>query len=160
HIPPQQSTLFTYTTLFRSGSGKEQNMTISGSTKMSDDEIKQKVDEAERFAEEDKKRKEAIEAKNNAESIIYQTEKTIADLGDKVTQDEKAPVEEKIEELKKALESDNIEDIKTKTDDLTQSLYKMSEKLYSQPGEAAGSENADDDVVDADYEVVDEEEDK
>lgn len=142
------------------GSGKEQNMTISGSTKMSDDEIKQKVDEAERFAEEDKKRKEAIEAKNNAESIIYQTEKTIADLGDKVTQDEKAPVEEKIEELKKALESDNIEDIKTKTDDLTQSLYKMSEKLYSQPGEAAGSENADDDVVDADYEVVDEEEDK
>ena len=142
------------------GSGKEQNMTISGSTKMSDDEIKQKVDEAERFAEEDKKRKEAIEAKNNAESIIYQTEKTIADLGDKVTQDEKTPVEEKIEELKKALESDNIEDIKTKTDDLTQSLYKMSEKLYSQPGEAAGSENADDDVVDADYEVVDEEEDK
>lgn len=142
------------------GSGKEQNMTISGSTKMSDDEIKQKVDEAERFAEEDKKRKEAIEAKNNAESIIYQTEKTIADLGDKVTQDEKAPVEEKIEELKKALESDNIEDIKTKTDDLTQSLYKMSEKLYSQPGEAAGSENANDDVVDADYEVVDEEEDK
>ena len=142
------------------GSGKEQNMTISGSTKMSDDEIKQKVDEAERFAEEDKKRKEAIEAKNNAESIIYQTEKTITDLGDKVTQDEKAPVEEKIEELKKALESDNIEDIKTKTDDLTQSLYKMSEKLYSQPGEAAGSENADDDVVDADYEVVDEEEDK
>lgn len=139
------------------GSGKEQNMTISGSTKMSDDEIKQKVDEAERFAEEDKKRKESIEAKNNAESIIYQTEKTITDLGDKITQEDKAPVEEKIEELKKALESDNIDDIKAKTDDLTQTLYKMSEQLYAQPGEEAG-ENAEDDVVDADYEVVDEDE--
>lgn len=141
------------------GSGKEQNMTITASTKMSDDEIKRKVDEAEKFAEEDKKKKESIEAKNNAESVVYQAEKTMKDLGDKVDESEKSAVNEKIEEVKKALEADNVEDIKQKTEDLTQEVYKMSQKLYEQTGgEEAGGSSAQDDVVDADYEVVDDEE--
>ena len=127
------------------GSGKEQNMTITASTNMSDDEIQRKVDEAEKYAEEDKKKKESIEAKNNAESVIYQAEKTA--------------VNGKIDDLKKALEADNVEDMKQKTEDLTQEVYKMSQKLYEQNG-GDGSENASaqDDVVDADYEVVDDEE--
>lgn len=141
------------------GSGKEQNMTITASTKMSDDEIKRKVDEAEKFAEEDKKKKESIEAKNNAESVVYQAEKTMKDLGDKVDESEKSAVNEKMEEVKKALEADNVEDIKQKTEDLTQEVYKMSQKLYEQTGgEEAGGSSAQDDVVDADYEVVDDEE--
>ncbi|WP_300407996.1 molecular chaperone DnaK [Lagierella sp.] len=142
------------------GSGKEQKMTISSSTKLSDEEIKQKVDDAAKFAEEDKKKKELIESKNNAESVIYQTEKTIKDLGDKVSSDEKSSIESKIKDLKDVLTSDNAEDIKSKTDNLTQELYKMSEKLYAQnQGEQANSNNeSNDDVVDADYEVVDDEE--
>ncbi|MGO4986816.1 molecular chaperone DnaK [Gallicola sp. Sow4_E12] len=141
------------------GSGKEQNMTITASTNMSDDEIQRKVDEAEKYAEEDKKKKESIEAKNNAESVIYQAEKTVKDLGDKVDENEKAAVNGKIDDLKKALEADNVEDMKQKTEDLTQEVYKMSQKLYEQNG-GDGSENASaqDDVVDADYEVVDDEE--
>ena len=141
------------------GSGKEQNMTITASTNMSDDEIQRKVDEAEKYAEEDKKKKESIEAKNNAESVIYQAEKTVKDLGDKVDETEKAAVNGKIDDLKKALEADNVEDMKQKTEDLTQEVYKMSQKLYEQNG-GDGSENASaqDDVVDADYEVVDDEE--
>lgn len=141
------------------GSGKEQNMTISGTTTMTDEEIKRKVDDAERFAEEDKRKKESIEIKNNAESVIYQTEKTMTDLGDKLTEDDKALIEGKIGELKKSLEADNIEEMKTKTEDLTQSLYTLSEKLYAQPDQGDNSEeNKSDDVVDADYEVVDEDE--
>lgn len=141
------------------GSGKEQNMTITASTNMSDDEIQRKVDEAEKYAEEDKKKKESIEAKNNAESVIYQAEKTVKDLGDKVDDSEKSAVNEKIEDLKKALESDNVDEMKQKTEDLTQEVYKMSQKLYEQNGgDDAGNASQQDDVVDADYEVVDDEE--
>lgn len=141
------------------GSGKEQNMTITASTKMSDDEIQRKVDEAEKYAEEDKKKKESIEAKNNAESVIYQAEKTVKDLGDKVDESEKSAINEKIEDLKKALESDNVDEMKQKTEDLTQEVYKMSQKLYEQNGgDDAGNASPQDDVVDADYEVVDDEE--
>ncbi len=142
------------------GSGKEQKMTISSSTKLSDEEIKQKVDDAAKFAEEDKKKKELIESKNNAESVIYQTEKTIKDLGDKVSADEKSSIENKIKDLKDVLTSDNAEDIKSKTEGLTQELYKMSEKLYAQnqDGQGNSSQSSNDDVVDADYEVVDDEE--
>ncbi|WP_099203174.1 molecular chaperone DnaK [Miniphocaeibacter massiliensis] len=144
------------------GSGKEQKMTITSSTKMSEDEIKQKVNEAEKHAEEDKKRKELIENKNNAESVIYQTEKTIKDLGDKVSEDEKNNVTSKIEALKAVINSEDSDDIKNKTEELTQELYKMSEKLYGQNTDQSADTNAnkEEDVVDADYEVVDDDENK
>ncbi|MDO5689914.1 MAG: molecular chaperone DnaK [Tissierellia bacterium] len=146
------------------GSGKEQKITITASTKLSDDEIDKKVKEAERFAEEDKKKKEQIETRNNAESIIYQTEKSLKDLEDKISADEKSAVEEKVADLKAALESDDTEDIKAKTDTVTQEFYKISQKLYENTGqgqeEAQGGANPEEDVVDADYEVVDDEENK
>lgn len=142
------------------GSGKEQKMTISSSTKLSDEEIQQKVDDAAKYAEEDKKKKELIENRNNAESVIYQTEKTMKDLGDKVSAVEKSAIEDKIKELKDTLTSEDAEEIKSKTENLTQELYKMSEKLYAQNADANAGEaqGNNDDVVDADYEVVDEDE--
>lgn len=145
------------------GTGKEQKITITASTNLSDEDIEKKVKEAEKFAEEDKKKKEAIEVRNNADSIVYQTEKTLKELEGKVSDDEKAKVEEKLDELKKALEGDNIEEIKTKTEELTQEFYQISQKMYEQTqgqGPEAGGDagGADDDVVDADYEVVDDEE--
>ncbi|NLJ99530.1 MAG: molecular chaperone DnaK [Tissierellia bacterium] len=145
------------------GTGKEQKITITASTNLSDEDIEKKIKEAEKFAEEDKKKKEAIEVRNNADSIVYQTEKTLKELEGKVSDDEKAKVEEKLDELKKALEGDNIEEIKTKTEELTQEFYQISQKMYEQTqgqGPEAGGDagGADDDVVDADYEVVDDEE--
>lgn len=145
------------------GSGKQQAMTITSSTKMSDEEIKRKVDEASKYAEEDKNKKETIETKNNAESVIYQVEKTIKDLGDKVSESEKSDINSKVEALKSILDSGDNNDIKAKTDDLTQEMYKLSSKLYEntaqQPG-ASQESKKDDDVVDADYEVVDDDENK
>ena len=145
------------------GSGKQQAMTITSSTKMSDDEIKRKVDEASKYAEEDKSKKETIETKNSAESVIYQVEKTIKDLGDKVSENEKSDINSKIEALKSILDSADNKDIKAKTDELTQEMYKLSSKLYEnnaqQPG-ASQEAKKDDDVVDADYEVVDDDENK
>ena len=145
------------------GSGKQQAMTITSSTKMSDDEIKRKVDEASKYAEEDKNKKETIETKNSAESVIYQVEKTIKDLGDKVSENEKSDINSKIEALKSILDSADNKDIKAKTDELTQEMYKLSSKLYEnnaqQPG-ASQEAKKDDDVVDADYEVVDDDENK
>ncbi len=141
------------------GTGKEQKITITASTKLSEDEIKDKVKEAERFAEEDKQKKEKIEVRNNGDSIVYQTEKTLKDLEGKIEADEKAKVEEKLEALKKALEGDDIEDIKTKTEELTNEFHAISQKLYEtaqDQGAQQGQEPQDDDVVDADYEVVDE----
>ncbi|WP_425446121.1 molecular chaperone DnaK [Dethiothermospora halolimnae] len=151
------------------GTGKEQKITITASTNLSDDEIEKKVKEAEKFAEEDKKKKESIEVKNNAESMIYQTEKTLKELEGKVSDDEKAKVQSKLDELKKVYEGDNIEEIKKKTEELTNEFHTLSQKMYQQSAEqgeaTAGNEgnpsgNQDDDVVDADYEVVDDDEDK
>lgn len=145
------------------GSGKQQAMTITSSTKMSDEEIKRKVDEASKYAEEDKNKKETIETKNNAESVIYQVEKTIKELGDKVSESEKSDINSKVEALKSILDSGDNNDIKAKTDELTQEMYKLSSKLYEnttqQPG-ASQESKKDDDVVDADYEVVDDDENK
>lgn len=145
------------------GSGKQQAMTITSSTKMSDEEIKRKVDEASKYAEEDKNKKETIETKNNAESVIYQVEKTIKDLGDKVSESEKSDINSKVEALKSIIDSGDNNDIKAKTDELTQEMYKLSSKLYEnnaqQPG-ASQESKKDDDVVDADYEVVDDDENK
>ena len=152
--------------------GKEANITITASTNLSDAEIDKAVKEAEQFAEEDKKRKEAIEVKNNAEQIVYQTEKTLNELGDKVSAEEKSEIEAKIEEVKKVKDGDDIEAIKKAMEDLTQAFYKISEKLYQQNGGAQGqgfdpnnmgganagtgaANSNDDNVVDADFEVQD-----
>ena len=112
-----------------------------------------------------KKKKEEIEVKNNAESLIYNSEKTLTDLGDKISGEEKAKVETEIDATKKALETNNVETIKEATDKLTKVFYELSEKLYSQAGNAAGAQGANtetatdnaegDNVVDADYEVED-----
>ena len=143
------------------GSGNEQKITITASTKLSEEEINKKVREAEQFAQEDKKKKEAVEIKNNAESLVYQTEKTLKDLEGKLSEDEKSAVNAKLEELKTALTTDNTEDIKAKNDALTQEFYKLSEKLYQNANpQGQGTEQKKDDVVDADYEVVDEDENK
>ena len=143
------------------GSGNEQKITITASTKLSEDEINKKVREAEQFAQEDKKKKEVVETKNNAESLIYQTEKTLKDLEGKISEEEKSSINAKLEDLKSALTTDNVEDIKAKNDALTQEFYKISEKLYQNANpKGQGAEQKKDDVVDADYEVVDEDENK
>ena len=143
------------------GSGNEQKITITASTKLSEDEINKKVREAEQFAQEDKKKKEIVETKNNAESLIYQTEKTLKDLEGKISEEEKSSINAKLEDLKSALTTDNVDDIKAKNDALTQEFYKISEKLYQNANpQGQGAEQKKDDVVDADYEVVDEDENK
>ncbi len=125
------------------GTGKEQHITITSSTNMSEDDIKKAVREAEQYAEEDKKAKESVEAKNNAEHLIYQTEKTMTDLGDKVTDADKAPVNEAIEKLKKSIESANTEDIKADTEALQKAFYPIAEKLYKEnAANAEGAEQA------------------
>ena len=148
------------------GTGKEQKITITASSNLSKDDIDKKVKEAEEFAQQDKKKKENIEVKNNADQMIYQTEKLMKDLEGKISEDEKKDIEAKLADLKKASEGSDYEDMKKKTEDLTQAFYKVSEKLYKQNAEAgaAGAEagaqgseehKGDDDVVDGDYEVVD-----
>jgi molecular chaperone DnaK len=148
------------------GTGKEQKITITASSNLSEDEIKNKVKEAEAFAEEDKKKKEEIEIRNKADSLMYESETALKEVGDKVSPEEKKTVEEKLEALKKALESDEIEAIKTATEEMTNAFHALSQKMYeaaaaqqqaeSQTGESDDSKPNDDDVVDADYEVVDE----
>ena len=160
------------------GTGKVQNITITSSTNLSEDEINQKVKEAEAYAAEDKKRREAIEDRNKAESLVYETEKSLAELDGKISEDEKKQVEDAKEDLKKALEANNPDDIKAKMDTLTEKFGAISAKLYQQAQQAqaqagaqgagpdmgaagagarAGAQSgaADDNVVDADYEVVD-----
>ena len=147
------------------GTGKEQKITISGSTALSDDEIDRMVADAQEHAEEDEARKAEVEARNNADSLIYATEKTVKDLGDKVPADTKTAVEDAIAELRAALDNNApVEEVKAKTEALQQASYKLAEIAYAdaqaaQAGAAnpgANSARADDDVVDADYEVVDE----
>ena len=140
------------------GSGKEQKITITSSSNLSDEEIDRKVKEAEQFAEEDKKKKEGIDAKNNAENLVYQARKTMEDA--KLEGSEKEEMEAEINKLEEAIKADDIDDIKAKTEALTQKIYSMSEAMYKANeanGEAQGG-NADEDVVDADYEVIDDDE--
>lgn len=157
------------------GTGKEQRITISSSNKLSDDEIQAKVKEAEQFAEEDKKRKEEIEVKNQAETLIYETEKNVKDLDENLSEEEKNDINTAKDELKSALESGNIDEIKEKNEKLTEKFHTISSKMYEKaqaagvdPSQAAGmggdsqqdanqSSPAGDNVVDADYEVVDDE---
>lgn len=147
------------------GTGKEQSIAITASTNLSDEEIQKKVREAEQFAEEDKKKKEAIEIRNKADSMVYETEKALKEVGDKISPEDKTKVESALETLKKTLEGDNIEEMKKATEELTNAFHVLSQKMYEQTAqqgaaqgeEAHGDGNADkENVVDADYEVVDE----
>ncbi|MBR3563506.1 MAG: molecular chaperone DnaK [Clostridia bacterium] len=145
------------------GTGNEQNITITASTNLSDSDIDKAVKDAERYAEEDKKRKEEVEVRNNADSIVYQTEKTIKDLGDKISEADKKTLEDKVAEVKKALEGNDTEAIKKAQEELTNASYEVFGKAYStaqneaphQEGQPSGNQKSDDNVVDADYEVVD-----
>ena len=148
------------------GTGKEQNITITSSTSMSKEDVEKAVKEAEKYAEEDKKRREETDARNNADQMIYQSEKSIADLGDKLDATDKGELETKINALKEALKGSSVEDIKAKQEDLQKKFYEVSSKVYSeagaqqapqgepQPG-AQTSGAADDGYVDADYKDVD-----
>ena len=147
--------------------GNEQKVSITASTNLSEDDINQAIKDAEAHAAEDKKRKEEIEVRNNAESLVYNSQKTLDELGDKVSGEEKAKVESEIDSVKKALEGSNIDEIKDATEKLTKVFYELSEKLYSaqagQPGaDAAQGAAADNNgeakegtVYDADYKVED-----
>ncbi len=121
------------------GTGKEQHITITSSTNMSQDDIDRAVKDAEKFAEEDKKLKEAVETKNRAESLIFQSEKTLGELGDKVTEEEKAPVLAAIEKLKETVKGGDTDAIKADTEALEKSFYAISEKLYQQQAGAQGA---------------------
>ncbi len=157
------------------GTGKEQNISITASTNMSKDDIDKAVKEAEQYAEEDKKKREQVDTKNEAENLVFQCEKAVADFGDKVSADEKAAIEAKCADLKAAISADNFDDIKNKKEDLQKAFYDLSAKVYQQanPNGAAGvdpsqfanmggaaqdnnnNDNGNDDgVVDADFTEV------
>ena len=146
------------------GTGKEQKITITASGSLSQEDIDKAIADAEKYAEEDKKQKEAIDARNNAEALVYQTEKSLNELGDKVTDAEKAPVNEQLNVLKEALKGDNIDAIKAAAEELTKRFYAIAEKLYKDAA-PQGAENVQgdagqganfDNVQDADFKVVDE----
>ena len=145
--------------------GKSQQITISGSTALSDDEVDRMVKDAESHAEEDKKHKDEIEVRNQTDSLAYSAEQTLADLGDKVPADQKKEVEDAIAEAKKSLEGTDIDAIKAAGEKLTAASQKLAQIVYSatQDATAAGADASaapsDDDVVDADYEVVDDDKD-
>ncbi len=148
------------------GTGKEQKITITASSSLSKEEIDKAVEEAARYAEEDKKQKEAVDIRNNGEALVYQTEKSLNELGDKVTAEEKAPVTEQLEVLKEALKGSDTDAIKNASEELTKRFYAIAEKLYKNAapqgdasnvqGEAPNGANFSD-VQDADYKVVDDE---
>ncbi|TVT29370.1 molecular chaperone DnaK [Salinicoccus cyprini] len=149
------------------GTGKEQKITIESSSNLSDEDIDRMVEEAEKNAEADKQRREEVDLRNEADQLVFTTDKTIEDLGDKVDAEEKEKAESAKEELKQALEGSDIEDIKSKKEALEQIVQGMSMKLYEQMAQEQqaeeGSENAqtsDDDVVDADFKEVDDEDKK
>ncbi|NLM05277.1 MAG: molecular chaperone DnaK [Clostridiales bacterium] len=148
------------------GTGKEQKITITASTKLSDEEIESKIKEAEKYAEEDKKRKEKIELKNQADSLIYQTEKTLKEMEDKIDKKDADKVKEEVEKLKKALEADNTDEIKKGIEDVTNAFHAISQQMYQQAQQAAegtGAEtgqNEDENIVDAEYEEIEDDEEK
>ena len=154
------------------GTGNEQKVTITASTNLSEDEINKAVHDAEQYANEDKARKEEVEIRNHADSMVYSTEKTLKELGDKLSADDKAKIESEIANVKKAMEGTDSAAIKAASDKLTEVSYDVFGKIYQQAqqqnpgtgagfnGSDAGSANTgsaphDDNVVDADYEVVD-----
>ncbi|MBQ3161459.1 MAG: molecular chaperone DnaK [Oscillospiraceae bacterium] len=124
------------------GTGKEQKISITASTNMSKEDIQKAVDEAAQYAEEDKKRKDAVDAKNAGENLVFQCEKAMTDLGDKINEDEKANIQSKIDALKEAVKTDNTDDIKAKTDELQKAFYDVSSRIYQAAGGTAGAEGA------------------
>ena len=144
------------------GTGKEQAITITSNTSMSKEDIEKAVNEAEQYAEEDKKRREAVDTRNNADQMVYQAEKTLADAGDKITDDDKAPVNAAIDALKEALKGEDLEAIKAKQEELQKALYAVAEKLYQQSAPqgdptAQGPQDAqEDNVYDAEFTETDE----
>ncbi|MBQ8716374.1 MAG: molecular chaperone DnaK [Clostridia bacterium] len=121
------------------GTGKETHITITSSTNMSQEDIDRAMREAEQFAEEDKKQKEAVDTKNHAETLIFQSEKTLGEIGDKVSEEDKAPVKEAIEKLRTTVAGGNTDAIKADTEALEKAFYALSEKLYAQQGGAQGA---------------------
>ncbi|PLY03336.1 MAG: molecular chaperone DnaK [Desulfuromonas sp.] len=147
------------------GTGKEQSIRITSSSGLSEEEIERMVKDAESHEGEDKKKRELIEARNQADSMVYSTEKALKDHGDQVDDETKKKIEEGVEELKKAMEGDDKDDITAKTEALAEASHKLAEAMYAkaqaESGQAEGGEGEgekkDDDVVDAEYEDVDEE---
>ena len=156
------------------GTGNEQNITITASTNLSEDEINRAVKEAEQFANEDKKRKDEVETRNHADTLVYETEKTMKELGDKIAEGDKSRINAEVENVKSALNGSDSEAIKAATEKLTEVSYEVFGKIYQQQaqqnggaagfdpnagaagsGNNGGSNGSDDGVVDADYEVVD-----
>jgi molecular chaperone DnaK len=149
------------------GTGKEQNITITASTNLSDNDIEKAVNDAKKYEEEDKKRKESVDIRNNADSMVFQSEKTLRDLGDKLSSEDKSKVEAEIEKVKEALKGTDIDSIKSATEELQKAFYDISSKIYQQnqpnpeTGDGAGAQGGangeQENVYDADYKVVDEE---
>ena len=154
------------------GTGKEQHITITSSTNMSKEDIDKAVKEAEQFAAEDAKRKEEVDVRNQADQVVYQTEKALEDAKDKIDASDKASVESALNKLKEALKGTDVEAIKAATEETTKAFYPVAEKMYQQAnpqggqagpdmggagfgGQTAGGSNTDPNVVDADYKVVD-----
>ena len=150
------------------GTGNEQKVTITASTNLSEDEINKAVRDAEQFAAEDKARKEEVEVRNHADSMVYSTEKTLKELGDKISAEDKAKIEAEVANVRKALEGTDNAAIKAASEKLTEVSYEAFGKIYQQQAQEAaaqqqagpnagssGSSAGDDNVVDADYEVVD-----
>ena len=123
------------------GTNKEQSISITSSTNMSKEDIEKAVQDAEKFAEEDKKRKEAVDTRNAADQMVYQVEKILADEGDKIPEGDKADIQTKLDALKEALKGEDVEAIKSKQEELTQAFYKISEELYKQAQAAQGGAN-------------------
>ena len=155
------------------GTGKEQKITITSSSNLSKEDIDKAVKEAEKFAAEDKKNREAVDARNEAESLVYQTEKSLGELGDKISADEKANIESAVNKLKETLKGTDTEAIKADTEAVQKAFYAVAEKLYAQAapqgapgadmgGQQAGAQKGPDGetVYDADYKVVDDDEKK
>ena len=144
------------------GTGKQQQITISGSTALSDDEVDRMVKDAESHAEEDKKHKDEIEVRNQTDSLCYSTEQTLKDLGDKVSDDQKKEVQDAVDAAKKALDDTDTDAIKAAGEKLQEVGHKLAEIVYSdtQAQTSAGAGSSTDDVVDADYEVVDDDKNK
>jgi molecular chaperone DnaK len=148
------------------GTGKEQRITITAPNKLSKEEIEKKVKEAEQHAEEDKKRQEEIEVRNNADSMIYTSEKTLEELADKVDSEKKSKIEDLVKELRELISGEDIEAIKTKTDELTKVVQEIGAAIYQEAQQAQAQQEAqsgaegpkdekkdDDETIDADYEV-------
>jgi len=146
------------------GTGKEQKITITASTNLSKEEIERAVKEAEQYAAEDKRRREEADARNNADNLIYQSEKALSDLGDKVSPEDKSAIQNAIQNVRTALSGNDVQAIKNATDELQKKFFEVSQKIYSQAGpqqgaggtsSGGGSAPGGGNYYDADYEVVD-----